>query len=358
MASQTSMTSLIRSEIVALKKYKLAARPEAIKLNQNEMPYDIPGDIKAKVLEKLVLIPWNRYPFSQPYSLLNKLSEFYHWPSEGIAVVNGSNVLIQAIVLATSLKSRVLALDPSFSLYELEAKALGNKVDLIPLGENFSFPLKAILEKIEKTPPSLIFLANPNAPTANLFPKEEILQVIQKAKCLVVVDEAYCHFADYDLLSELPSYKNLILLRTFSKGYGLGGVRLGLALGHEEIISEISKVLLPYCVSALNEVLVESVLDHPELLEKRVTTLKINRSWLYQAMCAVPHIKVYTSQTNFIIFQLQDAEKTFQDLLNEGVLIRNVSTPSLPHTLRVSVGTQEENEKFVKALEKVMKNHK
>ncbi len=346
------MTNLIRPEVLALKKYKLASYPEAIKLNQNEMPYDIPGDIKAKVLEKLVLIPWNRYPFSQPLSLLNKLAQLYHWSSEGIALVNGSNVLIQAITLVSSLKGRVLTVDPSFSLYELEAKILGNEVDLLPLGENFSFPLQAILEKMEKDPPSLIFLANPNAPTANLFPKEEILQVIQKANCLVVVDEAYCHFADYDLLSELSNYKNLILLRTFSKAYGLGGVRMGFALGDAEIISEISKVLLPYCVSGLNEILVEAVLDHPELLEKRVSAIKINRSWLYQAMTALPNIKVYTSQTNFIVFQVTDAEKTFQDLLNEGILIRNVSTVVMPNTLRVSVGTQEENEKFVRALEK------
>ena len=172
------MTKFIRSEILALHQYKLDAYPKATKLNQNENPYDIPGAVKAKVLESLVLTPWNRYPLFQPFDLIQKLADFYLWPKEGIAISNGSNVLIQAITLATAMNERVLTLNPTFGLYELEAKILGNQVDLIPLGENFSFPLSAILESLEKNPPRLIFIANPNAPTGNLFLKDEILEVV------------------------------------------------------------------------------------------------------------------------------------------------------------------------------------
>lgn len=351
------MNPYIRKEVQAMKAYHLSSHPDAIKLNQNEMPYDLPGELKAKVLERLVRIPWNRYPFSQPFAFRDKLAQSLAWPEEGTVVSNGSNVLIQAILLASAVGSRILALDPSFSLYEIEAKALGNEVDLIPLGENYSFPLQAILQSLRQHPPSLVFIANPNAPTGNLFPKDEILQVVKEAPCLVVVDEAYFQFADENLLSELPNYPNLILLRTFSKALGLGGVRIGYALASPEIAQEIVKVLLPYCVSGVSEAIAQTVLEHPEITEKRLTEVKIGRARLFQGLQSQEGVKAYPSQTNFLIFQVADARRVFEGLLQEKVLIRDVSHPvSLPNTLRVSVGTPEENEKFLQALGKVMKS--
>ncbi len=346
----------IRKEILNLSGYRLKSYPDTIKLNQNEIPYDIPGELKAKVLEKLVRISWNRYPFSQPYTLRNKLAQTLQWPEEGLLLTNGSNVLIQAILMASALKSRVLTLTPSFSLYEIEAEILGNKVDLVPLGENFSFPLEVLLQKIKKNPPQVIFIANPNAPTANLFPANEIIELIEQAPCLVVVDEAYFQFADTHLFSQLRHHKNLILLRTFSKALGLGAIRVGYAAGDPEIIQEISKVTLPYCVSGLNEILAESILEHPELVEKRVTEIKINRARLYQGLMNLAGVKTYPSQTNFIIFQVNDAPKVFEELVKEKVLVRDVShSPDLENTLRVTVGTPEENARFLQALEKIVK---
>jgi len=349
-------TPYIRKEILNLSGYRLKSYPDTIKLNQNEIPYDIPGELKAKVLEKLVRISWNRYPFSQPYTLRSKLAQALQWPEEGLLLTNGSNVLIQAILMASALKSRVLTLTPSFSLYEIEAEILGNKVDLVPLGENFSFPLEVLLQKIKKNPPQVIFIANPNAPTANLFPANEIIELVEQAPCLVVVDEAYFQFADTHLFSQLRHHKNLILLRTFSKALGLGAIRVGYAAGAPEIIQEISKVTLPYCVSGLNEILAESILEHPELVEKRVTEIKINRARLYQGLMNLTGVKTYPSQTNFIIFQVSDSKKVFEELVKEKVLVRDVShSPDLENTLRVTVGTQEENARFLQALEKIVK---
>ncbi len=351
------MSSYIRKEVQDLKAYHLSSYPGAYKLNQNEMPYDLPGELKAKILEKLVRIPWNRYPFSQPFTFRDKLAQSLSWPAEGVVISNGSNVLIQAILIATSVRSRVLTLDPTFSLYEIEAKALGNQVDLIPLGENYSFPTQAILESMKENPPSVVFIANPNAPTGNLFPKEEILKVIKEAPCLVVVDEAYYQFADDNLSSELPNYPNLILLRTFSKALGLGGVRVGYAMASPEITQELVKVLLPYCVSAVTEAIAETVLEHPELNEKRLTEMKIGRARLYQGLSSMEGAKVYPSQTNFLIFQVSDSKRVFEGLVQEKILVRDVSHPtSLPNTLRVSVGKPEENEKFLQALAKVLKS--
>src|SRR4029453_18933524 len=214
------MANYIRKEILETAGYHLHSLPEAFKLNQNEISADIPGEIKAKVLEKIVRMPWNRYPQSQPFSLRDKLSQALNWPSEGILIANGSNVLIQAIMMAAAVNSMVLTVDPTFGLYEIEGKVLGNEIRRVSLGENFSFPTEAFLKALAETPPAAVFLANPNAPTGNQFSREDMMEVIKNAPCLVVMDEAYFQFADYHLFDELQNHKNLILLRTFSKAFG------------------------------------------------------------------------------------------------------------------------------------------
>ncbi len=350
------MIPFLRKEIQTLKGYHLDFYSDVVKLNQNEIPYDIPGEIKAKVLEKLVLIPWNRYPQPQPVNLRQKLSQELNWPVEGILISNGSNVLIQAAMMATALHSKILTIDPTFSLYEIEGLVFGNQIQKIPLGENFSFPLNKILETIASDPPNLIIFPNPNAPTGNLFPKEALIELVRKAPCLVMIDEAYCQFAEENLLDELKNFKNLVLLRTFSKAFGVGGVRMGFAIGHPEVMNQISKVMLPYCVSAINELVAEAILDHPELTQKRVAEVKVSRAWLYQTLSGIEGVKTFPSQTNFIIFQVADSKAVFQKLLDAKVLVRDVSHPdSLPNTLRVTVGSQEENEKFVAALQKSLR---
>ncbi|MBL7685600.1 MAG: aminotransferase class I/II-fold pyridoxal phosphate-dependent enzyme, partial [Deltaproteobacteria bacterium] len=173
------MANYIRKDIQDIKAYTLSSYPEAIKLNQNEIPYDIPGELKAKVLEKLIHLPWNRYPLYQPFELRKQLAQSLAVDPEAVLISNGSNVLIQAILLATSLQSKVLTIDPTFSLYELEGKILGNEVVLCPLAEDFSFPEQTFLQKIAQEKPTAIFIANPNAPTANLFSKQSLLKVIE-----------------------------------------------------------------------------------------------------------------------------------------------------------------------------------
>ena len=351
------MSQYIRKEVLELKAYQLASHPEAVKLNQNEIPQDIPGELKAQVLEKLVRIPWNRYPHYQPFALREKLSQILSWIPEGILITNGSNVLIQSIMLATAVGGRVLTLDPTFGLYEINARAFGNEVQLMRLGENFSFPKEEILRSIAEAPPNIIIFPNPNAPTGNLFPREEILSVVQAAPCLVVLDEAYYQFADSNFMEEARQQKNLLLLRTFSKAWGLGGVRIGYAVGAPEVIQEISKVTVPYCLNALSESVAEAVLDHPEIVERRLTEIKIERARVYQSLASFSEVKAYPSQTNFIIFQTPDSSRVFEALLKEGVLIRDVSNPrSLPNALRVTIGLPVENEKFLKALEKVIRS--
>jgi histidinol-phosphate aminotransferase len=346
------MKRYFRPEIQAMKAYDLATPPCEVKLNQNESPYDIPSDIKSQVLVQFVQTPWNRY--TKPYAdaVCEKLSTTIGWPAEGIAVANGSNVLIQALMMCVAVKQTVMTVTPTFSLYRLEAQVLGNEVVEVPLLKDFSFPIDEFLKTMKKKKPQIVFLANPNAPTGNLFSEEDLLKVIQAAPGLVVVDEAYYPFSQATLVSHLKKNKNLVILRTFSKAFALAGVRVGYFLADPAIVGEVRKVLLPYCVNSLSQIVAETLLDQPNMIQKWVGEIVGERDRLFEALSRLPHITPYPSEANFICFRTRAAKKTLQGLLEHGVLVRDISGPSpLRQCLRVSVGRPEENAQFLQALQ-------
>ncbi|QQR82062.1 MAG: aminotransferase class I/II-fold pyridoxal phosphate-dependent enzyme [Deltaproteobacteria bacterium] len=265
----------------------------------------MPEFLKEKVLARLKTSAWNRYPIPYATGLSEKIAQREGWVTEGVVVSGGSNVLIQAIVVAAAVKGKVLTIAPSFSLYELQGKMLGNKVIEVPLNsKDFSLPTEKILKVIKKEKPHVIFLPNPNAPTGNLFPEKDLLAIIKAATGLVVIDEAYYPFSGYTFASVLKKYKNLILLRTFSKAFSLGGVRLGYLMAHPAIAQEIQKVVLPFSVGILSQVLGEIVLEEADYVDRVVKESIRERDSLYQSLLKIKGIKVYPSLTNFILFQV------------------------------------------------------
>lgn len=352
--AMTSKTSarLFRREVQKEAAYHLDAYPEAIKLNQNELPYDLEPDLKEELLRRLRAVPLQRYPLPQPMPLKKRLAEDLGLKPSQIVLSNGSNVMIQALILATSLQGKVLVLDPTFSVYEIEAKLFGNRVISVPLkAPDFSFPVEKILAQLRKHRPNLVFIANPNAPTGNLFPEEALLEVVRKAKCLVVIDEAYFQFSRATLLGSLPSFPNLAILRTFSKGFGLGGVRIGYLAAQQSVAENMSKILLPYCLSSLSEATAHFVLDHQAHFEPIIAQVLRERDRMLAAMRTIQGVRAYDSSANFMLFKVKSAKACFEHLLSQGVLVRNVSNPDgLKNCLRVSVGRPEENDAFLNAL--------
>lgn len=344
--------SYFRPEVIKEAAYHLDSYPEAIKLNQNELPWDLPISLKEDLFSRLKELPFQRYPLPQPMALKRRLAESLSLKPAQIEFSNGSNVMIQALILATALKGKVLILDPTFSVYEIEAKLFGNKVLKIALPEpDFGFPLQKILSTIKQRRPHLIFLANPNAPTGTLFPGEALLEVVKRAPCLVVVDEAYFQFSKATLLPVLKKHPNLVILRTFSKGFGLGGVRIGYLAAAEKVAENISKILLPYCLSAISETTAHFVLDHSAHFDRAVAQVLAERDRMILAMRALPKIQVFDTAANFILFRVKSAKACFAHLLKAGILIRDVSNHgSLKNCLRVSVGRVEENAAFLIAL--------
>lgn len=351
-STSTPMKNFFRQQVLDLPPYHLEAH-KGVKLNQNESPWDIPVEIKTAVIESLLKTPWNRYPLDDSVQVQKKLAKLYQvWP-DNVLFANGSNVLIQALIIATSLDRDVMVVDPTFGVYELEAKLMGNRVTRVPLSDDFSFPEEIFLRTMKKTKPGIIFIANPNAPTGNLFDAAVLHRIIQQAECLVVIDEAYYPFSETTFVSSIKEYENLVVLRTFSKAFALGGLRLGVMLADSEICRQVQKCLLPFCVSRLTYATASIILDQPQYMEEYAKLLIAEREKLFEQLQSFEVFKVYPSQANFILFEYEHSGDLFKKLVHAGVIVRQVNDGRrLKNALRVSVGTPEENAFFIQMLKK------
>lgn len=342
----------VRPEVRALPPYHFKARPYRVKLDQNESAYDLPAELKARVLERIAALPFNRYPDLQGESLRAALGRYHGWSDAAIALSGGSNVLIQALVESCGLGRTVLTVAPTFSVYAMQARILGASLIEVPLGPDFSLPKGALLEVLEQGG-GVFFLANPAAPTGNVFAESDLLELVEAATpddWTVVLDEAYGQFARSDLSYLAREYPHVVSLRTFSKAFGLAGVRLGYALTSAELAAELRKTTLPFSVSAMQLAVGLTVLEAPAYLEARIAEVERERERLFTALANLPELTIYPSRTNFLLFRVADAEAFFQSLLARGVLVRRQDhLPGLEGCLRVTIGTPAENDAFLEA---------
>lgn len=351
------MSDLIRPEIKALSAYHVADAGGMIKLDAMENPYRLPDDLIAKWLQQLSQAPLNRYPDPHATVLHNKLRAYMQVP-EGQAIIlgNGSDELIQIMAMAVAQPGRViLAPEPGFVMYKMIATFVGMDYIGVPLREDFSLDLPAMLAAVKQHQPALIFLAFPNNPTANLFDEQAMLEIIQASKGLVIVDEAYHPFAGESFMSRLGQFENLLVMRTVSK-MGLAGLRLGLLAGAPKWINEFDKVRLPYNINVLTQISATFALENARVFEAQAAEIREQRSWLLDELNKIPGLQVYPSRANFILLRMQknDANKVFESLKQQGVLIKNMHPAGgvLQQCLRVTVGTPEENRIFVQAMKK------
>lgn len=346
----------VRPEVRAVPPYHFTARPHTVKLDQNESPLDLPESLKRRVLERLEQVAFNRYPDLQAESLQAALADFHDWPEDSFVVSGGSNVLIQALVAACGIGQKVLSVTPTFSVYAMQAKLLGAELVEVPLQEDFSLPLEPLRQVLSRDE-GVFFLANPAAPTGNLFPEEEVLSLIEAAapNWTVVVDEAYHQFSGTDYARFIEAYPHVSSLRTFSKAFGLGGVRLGYLMSTPDLAEQVSKVLMPFSVSALQLAVGVTVLEHAAYVQTYVDDTVRERGRVTQALQALEGIRVFPSHTNFLLLKVGDAEVFYRGLLARGVLIRRQDhLPGLAGCVRVSIGRPEENDAFLEAAKEVL----
>jgi histidinol-phosphate aminotransferase len=345
---------LLRQEILSLHAYHVQPSPGMVKLDAMENPYVLPDDIRAEISHAVANAAINRYPDADARNLKQKIKKVSGLPAEmEVLLGNGSDEIIQLLAMAVAKPGATLmSVEPSFVMYKMIAAFTGMNYVGIPLTEDFSLDLAAMLEAIKRQQPALIFLAYPNNPTGNVFDVAAIEQIIEASNGLVVVDEAYYAFASNSFLPQLGRFSNLLVMRTFSK-LGMAGLRLGFLAGSKVWLDQLEKLRLPYNVGVLPQVVAEILLKHHDVLLQQAEQIKRDRSWLFERLVGTVDVHAYPSAANFILFRMPHAAKVFEGLKQRGVLIKKLDGghPALLDCLRVTVGTAQENELFIKALQ-------
>ncbi|RTH07081.1 histidinol-phosphate aminotransferase [Thermus scotoductus] len=325
--------------------YKKVEAP--VKLDQNESPFDLPQALKAEALRRLAHLSWNRYPEIHAEGLRRRLAHLLDWPEEGIVLAPGSNLLILALAVAAE---EVLDLVPSFPHYAHAARVAGTPRRAVPLLEGFALPLEVLLAAFTG---GVLFLPNPHAPTGTLFPEEALWALAERAKeveGLLVVDEAYREFAGTDFRPLARQNPHVALLRTFSKAFALGGVRAGYLLASPEVAALVREVLPPFVLPAHTGTILEVVLENPGYVEAVAAHVRAERERVYAKLRGHPTWQPYRSHTNFLLVRTPDAERAFRHLLAQGILVRRQDHyPGLFGCIRVTVGSKEEMDAFLKA---------
>jgi len=329
---------------------------QIIKLASNENPFG-PSPLALAAMQK-VLANLNLYPDGNAFYLKQKLAEKLGITPANLVLGNGSNEIIEFIGHAYFAPGvDIIVSQFCFAIYPLVAKMFGANVVVVP-AKNHGHDLPAMLKAI--TPQTrVIFVANPNNPTGTLAPREEVIEFVNDVPddVLLVMDEAYIEFLDdaVDLVSliRLGVRKNLILMRTFSKIYGLAGLRIGYGIGNPELISALEKIRQPFNVNLLAQAAALAALDDDEHVRK---TRQNNFNGLEFFMKAFRELKLeyVPSFANFILVRVGEGQKVFDAMQKQGVIVRPMGGYQLPEWIRISVGTPQENERSLKVLKAVL----
>lgn len=347
----------IRSSVRALARYHFTPRTASVKLDQNESPFDLPEAVKAAALERLRASAWQRYPELHPRAVREAIAARHGWDPDGVVVTNGSNVLLQALVIVAGIGQAVLSVAPTFSVYGLQARLLGAELVEVPLDPGFAFPGGALAEATAGRR-GVAFVANPASPTGNLHSREQLAPLLERAgdDWLVAIDEAYGEFAGTDHLDLVAGNPALISVRTMSKAFGMAGARVGYGLMSPELATEVRKALLPFSLSSLQAAVALAALERPEYVRSRAALIARERDRLFAGLERLDGAEPFPSVTNFVLFRVPDAGRAYDGLLARGVVVRRQDhLPRLERCLRVSVGTPQENDVFLETLEDVLR---
>jgi histidinol-phosphate aminotransferase len=344
---------IIRDEIRALSAYHVPDATGLLKLDAMENPYRLPPALTQAVAARVKEVALNRYPDPGARELKAQLRIAMQIPSgKGLVLGNGSDELIQMLALAVAKPGAVmLGLEPSFVMFRMLATVTGLRYVGVPLNADFTIDAARTQAAIEQHRPALIFIAYPNNPSGNLFDADIVARMIAAAPGIVVVDEAYHAFTGASFMPRLSEFSNLLVMRTVSK-LGLAGLRLGLLAGDEAWLHHIDKVRLPYNVNVLTQLAANEVLQHADVLAEQAAAIRAARASLLGGLRRLHGVQAYVSDANFILFKVDRPERIFSGLKQRGVLIKNLdgTHPLLAGCLRVTVGTPDENTRFLGAL--------
>lgn len=361
---EKSLKNLLRPEVKAISPYMGEKDNFKVKidLSGNESPFDLPQKIKDKFKEKFDEININRYPELYSDSLCEKISTFLQHNtginvrSEEIIAGNGSDDLLDLIIRTFVDKGDyVLSQAPTFSMYRYFTEVNGGKyVDLPFIEEIFTF--KSIKTKIDKYNPKLIFFCSPNNPTGEVLDREIVLKTAEYYRGPVIIDEAYAEFSRNNFMAEVKKISNIAVCRTFSKAYGMAGARLGYMFADRIITEEVEKVLKPYNLNIMTDLLGRIILENNDIIKERIKYIVEERDRLFKNLSQFDGWKVYNTEANFVYIE-GEKTKDFKNILNQnGVKIRSYNTE--PSAIRITAGSSKENDVVLKSFKQLKRNKK
>lgn len=345
-----------RDDLRSLDGYHSPQVDVRVRLNTNESPYAPPPAFVDRLAEALRDVAWHRYPDREARALREALGNFLGQPSERLLCANGSNEILQTLLLTYGgAGRRAVIFEPTYALHAHISEITGTEIVAGERRPDFAVDVDAASRLVEETRPSLVFLCSPNNPTGTVEPRETVerlLAVASNAGGLLVVDEAYGEFAPWSALELIDDDTPLVVVRTYSKVWSLAAVRLGFAVAPAWVIAEMAKVLLPYTLSVPTQLAGTIALDFHTEMEHRVAALVEERGRLFVALADLPGLSVVPSGANFLLVRVDgDAQDLWRRLLERGVLVRDFSgRPGVEGCFRITVGSPAENDEFLAAI--------
>lgn len=350
------MKDFIRPGINDLEAYRVENPAYEVILNANENPYDFPVELKKELCEQIMAMPLNRYPEACYPELLTQLSDYTGVPDEQIICGSGSDELIAMLNQAfVNPGEAVVCHRPSFAMYSIWTTIAGGELVAVPDSEDDVPNVDKIIAAARTSDAKLIYICNPNNPTGYLFPRHDIVQIIEETDALVILDEAYMEFKGATHVDLIDIYPNVVVLRTLSKAFGLAAIRCGYALGPKPLIDAMYKVKSPYNLNSLTQAAAVIALKNRDKLLDRLNVLNVERRRMYKALRELPLDKLYPTAANFIYFETSKACDLYAEMKENGILIKYFPGNEGEGSIRLSIGSPQENEKVLKILKKVLK---
>lgn len=335
--------------------YHVPVHTGVVKLDANENPYDFPPELLTGIFERVDGQTFVRYPDAEARELREAIAAYTGLSAENVFVGNGSDELILNLFLTFAVGGRVLIATPTFGMYRIHTVIAGAEPVAVNRDPDFAVDPERLLQAAQEVPAKVMVLCSPNNPSGNTIPPETVEQVLTGFDGIVVLDEAYFEFCGKSSVSLLGRYPNLVVLRTFSKAFGLAGLRVGYMLAHPDVIDAVWRVKQPFNVDAFAQLAARTVLENRSLFAPQIEVLMRDGAALYERLRLLPGVEAYPTEANYVLFWTPlDAQTVYQGLLARGVLIRDLGGPGLERCLRVSFGRPEENTKFLESLEEVL----
>ncbi len=349
-----------RDDLALMAGYHSPQLDVPVRLNTNESPFGPPEAWVDELVGALGDVAWNRYPDREATALRSALADHHGTTVDRVFCANGSNEVLQSILLAYGGPGRAAAtFEPTYAVHSHIAKVTGTAVVQGERSEDFTLDLDEVDRVLADGEPDVVFLCSPDNPTATVSPPDLVLAVVERctaAGALVVVDEAYGQFAPSTALDLVDEDRPLVVTRTFSKTWAMAAGRLGYGVAPSWVVDELSKVVLPYHLDAVIQEAGRLALGHVDAMEARVEQIVAERERVVAGLADLA-VRQWPSGANFVLFRPEAAsgDAVWQGLVDRGVLVRNcASWPRLADCLRVTVGTPEENDRFLTALEEVL----